>query len=54
MAFYAMALPFITKPARLAVAKGSSQIKAGMQVILQIGHALLLIVAFALKYIGPM
>jgi len=53
MVFYCIALLFVTKPARLAVAEGGSAIKAGLQVILQIGHVLLLIVAFSLMLLKP-
>jgi uncharacterized membrane protein len=52
--FYGLAGQFMTKPARLAVARGGSMIKVGMQVALQIGHLLLLIVAFALMYLKPL
>jgi hypothetical protein len=51
--FYGLALRFMTKPARLAVVEGGSMIKVGMQVGLQVGHVLLLIVAFALMLIKP-
>ena len=51
--FYSVALIFITKPARLAVAEGGSAVKTGLQVILQIGHVLLLVVAFALMVLKP-
>ena len=53
MVFYIVALAWITKPARLAVAKGGSQIKSGMQVVLQMGHVLLLFAAFALMELKP-
>jgi hypothetical protein len=53
VAFYSAALIFITKPARLAVAKGGSAVKVGMQVTLQLGHVLLLIVAFAFMVLKP-
>ncbi len=53
MAFYIVALEWITKPARLAVAEGGSEVKAGMQVVLQMGHVLLLFVAFALMELKP-
>jgi hypothetical protein len=53
MAFYIVALIWVTKPARLAVAEGGSEIKSGMQVILQIGHVLLLFVAFTLMVLKP-
>jgi hypothetical protein len=52
-AIYSAALIFLTKPARLLVAKGGSEVKAGMQVVLQIGHVLLLIVAFAVMALKP-
>jgi len=51
--FYSFALQFMTKPARLDVAKGGSMVKAGLQVGLQVGHVLLLIVAFALMFLRP-
>jgi len=53
MVFYMVALVRVTKPARMAVAKSGSEIKSGMQCILQIGHVLLLIVAFMLMLIKP-
>jgi hypothetical protein len=53
MVFYIAALQWITKPARLAVAKGGSEIKSGMQVVLQMGHVLLLFGAFALMQLKP-
>ncbi len=53
MVFYSAALLFVTKPARLVVAKGGSAVKCGMQVALQIGHVLLLNVAFGLMLLKP-
>jgi len=53
MVFYSIALVRITKRARLEVAAGGSEIKAGMQVILQIGHALLLLVAYFMMLLKP-
>jgi hypothetical protein len=54
MVFYSVALVRITKRARLEVAGGGgSNIKAGMQVILQIGHVLLLIVAYFMMLVKP-
>jgi hypothetical protein len=53
MAFYIVALGWITRPARLAVAEGGSQVKSGLQVVLQMGHVLLLFVAFALMELKP-
>ena len=53
MAFYIAALKWITKPARLAVAEGGSEIKSGMQVTLQMAHVLLLFTAFALMELKP-
>jgi uncharacterized membrane protein len=53
MAFYIVALIWVTKPARLVVAEGGSQIKSGMQVVLQMGHVLLLFTAFALMELKP-
>ena len=52
--FYSLALQFITKPARLAVAEGGSMVKAGLQVGLQIGHVMFLLVAFALMMLRPL
>jgi hypothetical protein len=53
MVFYIVALEWITKPARLTVAEGGSQVKSGLQVVLQMGHVLLLFVAFALMALKP-
>jgi hypothetical protein len=53
MVFYIAALVWVTKPARLVVAEGGSAVKSGMQVILQIGHVLLVFVAFTLMVIKP-
>ncbi|MCP4001902.1 MAG: hypothetical protein GY727_13420 [Gammaproteobacteria bacterium] len=53
MIFYMVALVRITKPARMEVARSGSEIKTGMQCILQIGHVLLLIVAFSLMLLKP-
>jgi hypothetical protein len=53
MVFYIAALTWVTRPARLVVAKGGSQVKSGMQVVLQMGHVLLLFVAFALMELKP-
>ena len=53
MVFYSGALIFVTKPARMSVSKGGSEIKTGMQVILQMGHVLFLFVAFALMLLKP-
>ena len=53
MVFYTGALIFLTRPARLAVADGGSAVKTGLQVILQIGHVLLLFVAYALMFLKP-
>jgi hypothetical protein len=53
MAFYLVALGWITKPARMAVATGGSQVKSGMQVVLQMGHVLLLFGAFAMMELKP-
>jgi hypothetical protein len=52
--FYSVALEFLTKPARLAVAEGGSTSKVGLQVGLQVGHVLLLFVAFALMVLRPL
>ena len=53
MVFYSAALKFITKPSREAVAEGGSAAKSGLQVVLQIGHVLLLIIAFFLMVSKP-
>ena len=53
MAFYCFALIFVTKPARMAVSDGGSAVKTGMQVILHIGHVLLIFVAYALMLLKP-
>jgi len=53
MVFYIAALIWVTKPARLVVAEGGSAVKSGMQVILQIGHVLLVFVAFTLMVLKP-
>ncbi|HUV92268.1 MAG TPA: hypothetical protein VMV80_04205 [Anaerolineales bacterium] len=53
MVFYSVALVRITKRARLEVAKGGSEIKAGMQVIFRIGHVLLLMVAYLIMLLKP-
>jgi uncharacterized membrane protein len=51
--FYCVALIYVTKPARMAVAEGGSAIKTGLQVVLQMGHVMLLFVAFALMLLKP-
>jgi hypothetical protein len=51
--FYSVALEYITKPARLAVAEGGSEGKVGLQVGLQVAHVLLLLVAFASMVVKP-
>lgn len=53
MVFYSTALKRITKPARMQVASGGSEIKVGMQVLLQIGHLLLLLVAYSMMLLKP-
>jgi hypothetical protein len=53
MVFYSAALIYITKPARMSVAVGGSAVKTGLQVVLQTGHVLLLIVAFAFMLLKP-
>ena len=53
MLFYLTALKRVTKPSRQTVSVGGSQIKSGMQIILQIGHLLLLLVAFFLMVLKP-
>ena len=52
--FYSVALVVITKPARLRVAEGSSEVKTGLQVVLEIGHIMLLMIAFSLMMFRPM
>ncbi len=51
--FYIVALQWITRPARLAVAEGGSEVKSGLQVVLQVAHVLLLFGAFALMQLKP-
>ena len=53
MVFYSSALIFVTKPARLAVPIGGSAVKTGLQVVLQMGHVLLILVAFTLMVLKP-
>jgi hypothetical protein len=53
MLFYSTILKRVTKPARMVVAVGGSEIKSGMQVILHICHMLLIIVAYALMLLKP-
>jgi hypothetical protein len=53
MVFYMSALTWVTKPARMAVATGGSQVKSGMQVVLQMAHVLWLFGAFALMELRP-
>jgi len=53
MVFYIVALQTMTKPARLAVAEGGSAVKVGLQVVLQVAHVLLLLVAFAFTMFKP-
>jgi len=53
MVFYIVALVFVTRPARMIVSKRGSAVKTGMQVILQIGHVLLILVAFSLMFLKP-
>ena len=53
MTFYIAALIWVTKPARLVVAEGGSAVKTGMQVILQIGHVLLVFVALTIMVLKP-
>ena len=53
MAFYVVALEFVTKPARIAVADGGSEGKVGLQVGLQVAHVLLLMVAIASMVVKP-
>ncbi len=52
--FYSLALQYITKPARMAVAKGGSEGKVGLQVALQVAHVLLLMVTFASMMVKPL
>lgn len=51
--FYGFALFFVTKPARMAVAQGSSAGKVGMQVNLQVVHSLLLLVVLVAMLFKP-
>ena len=53
MVFYIVALTWVTRPARMAVATGGSQVKSGMQVVLQMAHVLWLFGAFALMELRP-
>ncbi len=53
MVFYCLMMVFVTKPARLVVADGGSAIKAGMQVLLQVAHVLLILVVYSLMLIKP-
>ena len=53
MAFYSVTLVYITKPRRMAVAEGGSEIKTGMQVLLHVGYLLLIMVTFALMLLKP-
>lgn len=53
MAFYVVALEYMTKPARMAVAEGGSEGKVGLQVALQVAHVLLLMVAIASMVVKP-
>ena len=53
MLFYLTALKRVTKPSRQLVAVGGSEIKSGMQVVLQVGHLLLLLIAYALMLLKP-
>ncbi len=53
MVFYSTALKRFTKPARMQVASGGSEIKVGMQVLLQLGHLMLLIVAYSMMLLKP-
>ncbi|MBW2269422.1 MAG: hypothetical protein JRH16_12675 [Deltaproteobacteria bacterium] len=53
VAFYSVALEYITKPARMAVAEGGSEGKVGLQVGLQVAHVLLLLVTFAAMLVKP-
>ncbi len=53
MVFYSGMLIFVTKPARMAVAEGGSEIKVGMQVLLHVASLLLLMVGFSLMLLKP-
>ncbi len=53
MAFYGLAIHYITRPARMAVAEGGSEGKVGLQVALQVAHVLLLMVAMASMVVKP-
>ena len=51
--FYSAAMKYVTGPARMAVADGGSEGNVGLQVGLQVGHVLLLLVAFAAMLVKP-
>ncbi len=53
MVFYSVTLIFVTKPARLAVAKGGSEIKVGMQVLLHMVYFLLIWIGFFIMVLKP-
>ncbi len=53
MVFYIAVLATVTRSARSAVAKDGSAVKVGLQVGLQVGHVLLLLVAFLLMILKP-
>ena len=43
----------VTKPKRQVVSVGGSEIKSGMQVVLHIGHFLLLLVTYSMMLLKP-
>jgi len=53
MVFYLTMLKRVTKPKRQVVSVGGSEIKSGMQVVLHIGHFLLLLVAYSMMLLKP-
>lgn len=53
VAFYGAMLLFVTRPARQVVAVGGSHVKVGLQVALQMGHVLLLLVTLMLMLLKP-
>ena len=53
MIFYMPMLKRVTKPKRQVVSVGGSEIKSGMQVVLHIGHFLLLLVTYSMMLLKP-
>lgn len=53
MIFYMTMLKRVTKPKRQIVSVGGSEIKSGMQVVLHIGHFLLLLVTYSMMLLKP-